>query len=244
MFIDKPDILILTETWLDEDVSNLELNLKDYLVYRKDRIVPRCIGENCPSNSSVDSIAPGADEIVECTCGTKRGGGVIIAVRKHLSSSSIDITSNYDEVSCAEEVYVKVSVGEINYILTALYMPPYASEFHYLVHIENLENIINSFSDCKLVICGDFNLPKAYWYYHDGLKLSIQTGCDLKTKHCANLLHNLYSTLNLNQVFPNHTHKSYTLDLMFAKYNTVHYYHSSDQLCYIYFAKHSIFIDT
>ena len=227
LFVDKPDILILTETWLDKYDLNPELNLKEYLVYRTDRSVPRCINDNCPSRIS-DSHTFG--EIVECSCETKRGGGVIIAIKRSLTSSAIDITSNYDEISCVEEVYVTVCFGDVKYLLSALYMPPYATDFDYLVHIENIENIIGRFRDHKLIICGDFNLPKVCWYYQDGLRYSTQTDCDPSTKQCANLLFNFYSTFNFSQVFPNHTRKNYTLDLMFADFNTVHYYHSSDQL--------------
>ena len=37
MFVNKPDIIILTETWLNDEITNNALNLNDYFVYRCDR---------------------------------------------------------------------------------------------------------------------------------------------------------------------------------------------------------------
>ena len=121
-------------------------------------------------------------------------------------------------------------MGEIIYIRAALYTPPYATEFDYLIHIENTEYIVNNFSDHRLVVCRDFNLPRINWSYNDGLRHHPQTDCDSVSKQCAPLLCNFYFTLNFDQFFPNHTSKNYTLDLIFVEFDTVQYYHSSDQL--------------
>ena len=56
-FINRPNIIVLTETWLDHCVSDYELNFYDYVVYRSDR-----------------SLSSNGDII--------RGGGVLIAVSK------------------------------------------------------------------------------------------------------------------------------------------------------------------
>lgn len=37
LFINDPDIIVLTETWLTKDILNSELNLKNYNIYREDR---------------------------------------------------------------------------------------------------------------------------------------------------------------------------------------------------------------
>ena len=82
LFLDKPDILFLTETWLDQSVLNAELNLKEYFIYRTDRSLPKCANEDCPSmTAEVDDV----DVEEECTCLTKRGGGVLIAVKNNLN---------------------------------------------------------------------------------------------------------------------------------------------------------------
>lgn len=57
------DIIVLTETWLDYKISDVELGLSEYSIYRKDR----------------------SDE----TSSKSRGGGVLIAVKKYIISNSI-----------------------------------------------------------------------------------------------------------------------------------------------------------
>ena len=67
-------------------------------------------------------------------------------------------------------------------------MPQYANVSDYLFHIENVEYIANNYSDhsdhtvIKLVICGDFNLPKVNCFYQDGLQYCTQADYDSVTK--------------------------------------------------------------
>ena len=80
------------------------------------------------------------------------------------------------------------------------------------------------------MVCGDFNLPKINWYYQDHLQYLTEIECDAKTKLCASLIWNFYSKHNFDQVFPNYSGKTYTLDLLFAEHNTMLFHHSLDQL--------------
>ena len=61
-FLNKPQIIFLTETWLSPLITDAELNLTDYLIFRNDR---------------------------KCNV-TERGGGVLIGVDKKLKSKVID----------------------------------------------------------------------------------------------------------------------------------------------------------
>lgn len=63
---EKPDVLILTETWLCAGISDTELGLRDYNIYRCDRSVH--------------------------TSEHSRGGGVLIAVKNNFFSRSIGTT--------------------------------------------------------------------------------------------------------------------------------------------------------
>ena len=38
MFVDRPDIIILTDSWLHKGINNNELNLHGYNIFRKDRV--------------------------------------------------------------------------------------------------------------------------------------------------------------------------------------------------------------
>ena len=70
MFINIPNIIILTETWLVNKISSQELNLPNYLIYRSDRV----------SNSNNSNINEATDAV------DVRGGGVLIAVETPHSS--------------------------------------------------------------------------------------------------------------------------------------------------------------
>ena len=75
--IHRHDVIVLTETWLYDGISDPELGSTVYIVYRCDRL----------SKTSV----------------YERGGGVLIAISKHLDSSYIDISN-----TSLEQLYVKI----------------------------------------------------------------------------------------------------------------------------------------
>ena len=58
----KPDIVIFVETWLNDSFDDEELGFKDYIIYRSDR---------------------------KYTSVVKRGGGVLVAVKKSINSCLI-----------------------------------------------------------------------------------------------------------------------------------------------------------
>lgn len=73
MLADKPDVLILTETWLCDGIVDAELGLRDYIIYRCDRNIH--------------------------TSEHTRGGGVLIAVKNSFFSRPIDTSdSNVEQL--------------------------------------------------------------------------------------------------------------------------------------------------
>ena len=66
-FLNKPQIIFLTETWLSPSITDAELNLTDYIIYRNDR------------KGNV----------------TERGGGVLIGIDKKLKSKVIEYSEPY-----------------------------------------------------------------------------------------------------------------------------------------------------
>ena len=137
MFINKPDILLLTETWLVDDISNNELNLNGYFVYRTDR------------RQDTDGV-------------TTRGGGVLMAVSKSLKSSRITPNNDISRWSRAEELFVKISANEFKFIFGVIYIPPNSEIDLYYYHVKNVELIKNKRKDHKIVLRGDYNLPKTF----------------------------------------------------------------------------------
>ena len=75
---------MLTESWLDDELPNSELNLNNYFIYRADR---NSKGNN-DDNDDTDSISQGQNDESHI-----RGGGVLIAVSKHIKSSVIKTTN-------------------------------------------------------------------------------------------------------------------------------------------------------
>ena len=99
MFIDQSDIFVLTETWLHGEITDSELKLPNYEIYRKERMRKILSGTNEAENESV------------------RGGGVLIGVSKQLKSSCIGRNLLPNDSVLSEELFIKVSVGKKKFIL-------------------------------------------------------------------------------------------------------------------------------
>ena len=149
------DIIQLTETWLCDDIQSGDLFDDRYLVYRTDR----------DSSTSV----------------LKRGGGVLIAIKK--SISSVLINTDDLELEC---LFISVELKfRKKLLLCVIYFPPSSSHdayikfFNYFVRFSSYENIF---------VCGDFNL-------------SIFEDCNRHSylDHKVSELHNFMCLYNLNQ---------------------------------------------
>ncbi|KAK2577887.1 hypothetical protein KPH14_012915, partial [Odynerus spinipes] len=97
------DIIILVETWLHSGISNEELGLTNFNVFRRDRF-----GDN---NTQ------------------KRGGGVLIAVGKHIYSKRLSISSQ-----CVEQLFVKINTSFKPVIIGTVYIPPGTDSIVYDLH--------------------------------------------------------------------------------------------------------------
>lgn len=87
-----------------------------------------------------------------------RGGGVVVAIKKTFNSTLLNI-----DTLNVEQVFVKVIVGDLLIIFCAVYLPPNSDLQLYLNHLSVLESIDSSFPNCKLIICGDYNIPSLSW---------------------------------------------------------------------------------
>ncbi|GBN32056.1 hypothetical protein AVEN_97329-1 [Araneus ventricosus] len=87
-------VICLTETWLCEQIDSSDLFDDRYLVFRKDR------------DSSTSSC--------------KRGGGVIVAIKKNISASQIHVP--LIDLECIR-ISVKLKFGK-KLLLCVLYLPP------------------------------------------------------------------------------------------------------------------------
>ncbi|XP_053686285.1 mucin-3A [Sabethes cyaneus] len=187
---DSPyDCIVLTESWLDSQINSAELFGTEYTVYRCDRT----------SKNSTKA----------------RGGGVVIAVRRSLSSALL--VEAMDE--SLEQLWVTMNINDSKVVIGAIYIPPnLRNEVDILDrHILSLERAVNSMDiNDDLLLFGDYNRPGLSWSAHpqagylfvDALRSSMNAGSACLLDGMA--LHSMYQINNVcNQ-------NGRFLDLIFA----------------------------
>lgn len=134
--ISNYDIIVLTETWLNNSVSNHELFDNRYNVYRRDR---ETTGFNCGIN----------------------GGGVLVAVLKKFKSVRMSSwESDCEDVWVTLDFPAKNSSGRMAFC--GVYLPsPVRNTV--LEHFIGNCNRVTELSGLPLNIIGDFNFRRIYW---------------------------------------------------------------------------------
>lgn len=127
------DIIVLSETWLRQEVNDSELGLlPNYSIFRCDRC-----------------------SVIENDI---RGGGVLIAIKNHYHCSQITIHNNN-----IEQLFVKLTIGSTMFIIGAVYIPPHSSLNVYNNHTDIINNLLCQYNNSKIVLLGDYNLPAIQW---------------------------------------------------------------------------------
>lgn len=126
------DIYIFSETWLNNNFHDSELGFGDYQIYRQDR------------KALISS--------------SNRGGGVLIAIRRSLTSKRLAIKNNNTET-----LFVSVSIKKTKYVICGTYIPPRAPLGTYESFVESLEEISQIHHSSHLLIFGDFNIGRVNW---------------------------------------------------------------------------------
>ena len=134
---EQSDIIIGTETWLNKDITNAELDLGEYEIFRKDRV-------------------------------NRKGGGVLLAVKKDLKSEEIKV-SNRDDT---ETVYCKIKLNNNTLIGGSVYRPTNSNADVSHKIAQKLHEIHNQNKNALFWIAGDFNNPEVDW--------------DTNSSHCTN----------------------------------------------------------
>ncbi|XP_025419025.1 uncharacterized protein LOC112689501 [Sipha flava] len=127
------DIIILTETWLHNEVNDIELGIiPKYTVFRCDR-----------------------DSVMGCII---RGGGVLIAIKNHLQCNRIPLQNNN-----IEQLFIKLSMGSFTLLIGSVYIPPNSSVDIYNDHTDTVSNLLNLSHYSNVILLGDYNLPGIHW---------------------------------------------------------------------------------
>lgn len=174
------DVIILTETWLLPHHLTNEIFDDDWITFRKDRF-------NC----------------------TTRGGGVIIAVRKHLNCTELNVAPDH-----LEQLWVKVKISSHFVYLCSIYIPPNSSLETYSDNISVIEGVVESTEPCdRVFIAGDFNLPDLKWQHdEDNRCLMIPTNVGEFESSIVDSL----TLSNLNQISNVSNDNNRFLDLIFT----------------------------
>ncbi|CAD6227956.1 GSCOCG00012025001-RA-CDS, partial [Cotesia congregata] len=120
------DIICASETWLNSSIPDGEVIDNIYSLFRKDR----------DKNTSE----------------RKRGGGVLIAVKKNITAELIETDSDH-----IEQIFVKVKCKEGDVIIGCVYLPPLSPLDIYNSHTNTISYLHEKYNKCKLIIIGDYN---------------------------------------------------------------------------------------
>lgn len=130
------DVVLIAESWLNDDFTISEVKFFGYEVYRSDRKY----------------------HMTDMT----RGGGVLIAIRNNLKSSLISIVTTSLEY---DHVFVSISFPGQTLIYGCTYIPPSSPLEVYVDHCSVVEELVARYPDAKFFLSGDYNLNTAVWKY-------------------------------------------------------------------------------
>ncbi|KAL0818556.1 hypothetical protein ABMA28_008995 [Loxostege sticticalis] len=199
------DVIVLTETWLTDDIDNNEFIDQRYVVYRCDR-------DRSASNK-------------------QDGGGVLVAVLRGLRPALFDkvTTANASQSKHFEHILVEIpSANNIKkHLISAAYIPPRSSADVYEKHFDSLQEcLINSLIDSFYII-GDYNIPDVIWSpyappsldLNDDTKSTPLTGIGSTFTH--SLLLNSIALLNASQYNGVYNENGKILDLFISNQRTI-----------------------
>ena len=187
IYYNKPDIVVLNETWLKPNICNDEILPSDsYNVFRLDRSL---------KSHPTDPMDPKKYH--------KNGGGVLIATRADLS-----VTVKQINIKCAAEilgVQLNFSNGQ-KFIVCTLYRVGTLGIENYAKVESYLQTICKRRGINNIVVLGDMNLNKTNW-------TTLNSTCDTEQSF-LDLFSDLALTQIINQ--PTHI-KGNTLDIVLTK---------------------------
>nr|CAI5846351.1 unnamed protein product [Callosobruchus analis] len=146
------------------------------------------------------------------TSSTKiRGGGVMIAVKKSLAGKHVVVPDND-----LEQVFIQVKSSFGHILFGAVYIPPSSDTDVYVRCTSSVDYILNEYTNSRLCLLGDFNIPDAIWCNDD---FGIQVNC--QEKSAALILQDCFSYYNLFQVNNIPNSRGVMLDLVFSSFPDV-----------------------
>lgn len=124
------DIVVVTETWLRTEHG---MESDKYSIYRRDRVP---------------------------NCHVKHGGGVLIAVKKCLEHSLVELND------CSlEQLCLRIRLGKTELFVVGIYLRPAGDVECYNRHAKSVQQLLEQISGrpAQVLIVGDYNLPHITW---------------------------------------------------------------------------------
>lgn len=184
------DVIILTETGLNDCIDSLQIFGSSFTVFRCDR---------CRRNSDKSSF-----------------GGVLIAVHHRYRCTQVQ-TRHGERL---EQVFVDAVIGRNRLLIGAVYIPPDRSRDAELIdeHVASVRELCDSASfDDQVLICGDYNQPRLQWLQNADGEVFLAATSTVPPVSAA--LIDGMDFLNLYQANWIRNHSDRTLDLVFCSTN-------------------------
>ena len=125
-------------------------------------------------------------------------------------------------------VFVEVQLHSGKLLLTVAYIPPPSLQQLYKDFVNLLDFHSGNYCGENIIFCGDFNLAGIVW--DDTFSFNAVQYVAPGIIACANVLRQVSVSLNLCQLFPVHSTKGYTVDLLLASKAVCEYINVEDKL--------------
>jgi endonuclease/exonuclease/phosphatase family metal-dependent hydrolase len=183
----KPDIVLLNETWLKKSIKDHEIiEDKVYKIFRTDR----SILSHPPDRANSKKFR-------------KNGGGVLIAVRDDIEATSKRISLSHG----AETLAVEVDNNGSKFIFCTCYRVGTLGPENHGVFEKSLLSFYKTKKPKKVIVIGDFNLSSVSWPYDPEV--------NVVSNSTEQLFLDTFSNLGLTQKIEEATHtKGRILDLL------------------------------
>ncbi|XP_039761446.1 uncharacterized protein LOC120634736 [Pararge aegeria] len=194
------DMIVATETWLDQSVVDGELFSNRYNIHRRDR-----------HSTSLSH---------------KSGGGVLVAVSDRFESRRIEHYESIYEDLWINIKYVNNGVSK-NLLVCVLYLPPAVSVNTLNAVLDNISSIMQSYRGDVLIL-GDFNLGSINWTRNDNSTTRCLPSN--YSNELGFSLVDFLSLNNLVQCNSIENHNGRVLDLVLANFENIKVTNSLDLL--------------
>ena len=172
------DLIGITESWIQDNIFSTKLFDDRYVVFRHDRDL--------------------------AGLGVSRGGGVILAVKRELKATPIDLHIIHSNVRKVDIVGCKLHLNFSTLYFLVIYIPPLLTNNEFMLLFECIETLKFIYGN-NLVIMGDFNVPNFFNQNINDQKVEI--------------LNNFSNLLGIDQFNDVVSEYNSVLDLVFSNVN-------------------------